>query len=110
MRTFRPVLFTLFLIAVTTITCAQLTPEERAQVIISNDFQVISNIVYGVANNYQLRLDVYRPDNAKSPTPVAVVIHGGGWVNGSKEDRVFEGLPYMQMGFAVVNVEYRMAS
>jgi acetyl esterase/lipase len=110
MRLHRSLLFLVFFVALAGIAAAQLTPEERAQVIISNDFEVTPNIVYGVANNYQLKLDVYRPYKAKAPTPVVLVIHGGGWINGSKEDRFLEGLPYMQMGFAVVNVEYRMAS
>ena len=43
------------------------------------------------------------------PTPVVIVIHGGGWIAGTKEERVLEVLPYFQMGFAAVNVEYRMA-
>jgi acetyl esterase/lipase len=109
MRLLRSLLFPVFLLALAGIAAAQLTPEERAAVVIANDFQVTSNIVYGVANNYQLKLDVYRPYKAKAPTPVVLVIHGGGWINGSKEDRFLEGLPYMQMGFAVVNVEYRLA-
>jgi len=37
-----------------------------------------------------------------------IVIHGGGWIEGSKEERVLEMMPYLQMGFAAVNVEYRM--
>ena len=39
-----------------------------------------------------------------------MMIHGGGWLFGSKEDSVLYLLPYLQMGFAVVNVEYRMGS
>ncbi len=35
--------------------------------------------------------------------------HGGGWVAGSRDVDTLRLLPYMQMGFAVVNVEYRMA-
>jgi acetyl esterase/lipase len=35
--------------------------------------------------------------------------HGGGWVAGQKERNTFQLLPYLAMGWAVVNVEYRMA-
>jgi acetyl esterase/lipase len=72
-------------------------------------YQAYPNIVYHVANNYQAKLDVYEPAAASGPTPVVIVIHGGGWIAGSKEDRVLEMMPYLQMGFAAVNVEYRMA-
>jgi acetyl esterase/lipase len=108
MRVLRLLFFSILLIALAEICAAQLTPEERAAVLIAQRYQVTPNIVYGTANNYQLKLDVLRPSDAKAPTPVVLVIHGGGWVGGSKEDRVLEGLPYLQMGFAVVNVEYRL--
>ena len=70
--------------------------------------RVTANIVYHTANNYQNKLDVYLPPDATAPMPVVVVIHGGGWVEGTKEERVLEVMPYLQMGFAAVNVEYRM--
>ncbi|HLH09238.1 MAG TPA: alpha/beta hydrolase [Terriglobales bacterium] len=108
MRTLRSLVVVAVVVAVAAISSAQLTPEERAAVLIAQGYDVIPNIIYGTANNYQLRLDVMRPHAAKAPTPVVMVIHGGGWVAGSKEDRVLEGLPYLQMGFAVVNVEYRL--
>ncbi len=72
-------------------------------------YEVHPNIVYHVANNYEAKLDVYEPAAASQPTPVVIVIHGGGWIAGTKEDRVLEMMPYLQMGFAAVNVEYRMA-
>jgi acetyl esterase/lipase len=75
-------------------------------------YEVHPNIVYHVANNYEAKLDVYTPARttpAAPPTPVVIVIHGGGWIAGTKEERVLEMMPYLQMGFAAVNVEYRMA-
>lgn len=71
-------------------------------------YQVHPNIVYHTANNYENKLDVYTPADAAGPTPVVVVIHGGGWVEGTKEERVLEMMPYLEMGFAAVNVEYRL--
>jgi acetyl esterase/lipase len=71
-------------------------------------YHVQPNIVYHTANNYANKLDVYTPADAKAPTPVVIVIHGGGWVEGTKEERVLEMMPYLQMGFAAVNVEYRL--
>lgn len=108
MRVLRSLFIPLLLISLAGICAAQLTPEERAAVLMAQRYDVTPNIVYGTANNSQLKLDVYRPHDAKVPTPVVMVIHGGGWVAGTKEDRMLEGLPYLQMGFAVVNVEYRL--
>jgi acetyl esterase/lipase len=39
-----------------------------------------------------------------------VYFHGGGWEHGSKEMIVPTVLPYLEMGFAVANVEYRLTS
>ncbi|HWR17745.1 MAG TPA: alpha/beta hydrolase [Terriglobales bacterium] len=88
---------------------AQLNSDTGAVLWIALNYVFIPNITYTTANNYQAKLDVYRPVYTKSPVPIVVNIHGGGWVNGTKEEVSLSVLPYMQMGFAVVNVEYRLA-
>jgi len=72
------------------------------------DYHVYPNIVYHTANNFEDKLDVYTPPGHNAPTPVAIIIHGGGWIEGTKESRVVEIMPYLQMGYAAVNVEYRL--
>jgi acetyl esterase/lipase len=79
----------------------------RAAVLINHAYDVNSNITYKVANNVELKLDVYHSREAKSPTPVVMMIHGGGWLVSNKDDYVLTAAPYLVMGFAVVNVEYR---
>ena len=88
---------------------AQLSEAARSAVLISTDYEVLPNITYGIANNYELKLDVYRPTTAKAPTPVVMMIHGGGWIRHEKEEEVLSLLPYLEMGWAAVNVEYRLA-
>ena len=73
-------------------------------------YWVQPDIVYGVANNTQLKLDVWYPNENKKPTPTLVYIHGGGWIFGTKETSVLQFLPFLEKGWRVVNVEYRMAS
>jgi len=75
---------------------------------ISNDYRVVPNIIYLRANNWENKVDVYAPRNAAGPTPVVMYIHGGGWVGGNKEANVLRVLPYLEMGWAVVNVGYRL--
>jgi acetyl esterase/lipase len=72
------------------------------------NYRVTPNIVYHTASGYENKLDVYQPSKSAQPTPVVVFIHGGGWVEGKKESDVLELIPYLQMGFAAVNVEYRL--
>jgi acetyl esterase/lipase len=87
----------------------QLSEAAKSAVMISSHYDVFPNITYGVANNYELKLDVYRPTTAKAPTPVVMLIHGGGWVRHDKEGELMSLLPYLEMGWAAVNVEYRVA-
>lgn len=87
---------------------AQGTPEQRAAVTIAADYQIVPNIVYGVADNFETRLDLYRPRGDRGPLPTLIQIHGGGWVGGSKEGNALRFLPYLEMGWAVVNVQYRL--
>ncbi len=71
---------------------------------------VESNLSYG---EYQQNvMDVFRSTKAPSigKRPGVIVIHGGGWVNGTKEAVVEKFvLPYLERGFVVANVEYRLA-
>jgi len=75
----------------------------------SGDYDVLPNITYSVANNTELKLDLYLPRNRSLPKPTLILFHGGGWVDGQKERNIFYLLPYLSMGWAVINVEYRMA-
>lgn len=76
----------------------------------SGDYWVHPDRVYGVGNNYQLKLDVWQQHNAKEPLPTVIYIHGGGWIFGDRTGAVPQLLPYLQKGWNAVNVEYRMAS
>lgn len=77
---------------------------------IADRYWMQPDVVYGSANNTPLKLDVWYPRDNPNPTPTLVYIHGGGWIFGSKEGAVYQFLPYLEKGWRVVNVEYRMAS
>lgn len=75
---------------------------------LGNDYRVMPNVTYLVANNYEAKLDVYARTDTATPRPVLVYIHGGGWVGGTKESVVLGLMPWLEMGWNVVNVEYRL--
>ena len=77
---------------------------------IADRYWMQPDVVYASANNTPLKLDVWYPRDNSTPTPTLVYIHGGGWVFGSKEGSVYQLLPFLEKGWRVVNVEYRMAS
>ncbi len=87
---------------------AQLDDTETFLADVSNAYRVVPNVTYHVASGYESKVDLYLPRNQGDPTPVLMYIHGGGWVGGTKEANVLRILPYLQRGWAVVNVEYRL--
>jgi len=84
------------------------TPDNWADYV-SGDYDIQPNITYATANGTDLKLDLYLPKNLTKPNPTLVLFHGGGWVDGAKERNIFYLLPYLSMGWTVVNVEYRLA-
>lgn len=65
------------------------------------------NVVYTKGNDWQQKLDIYLPPNNGKGTPVVINIHGGGWNHGTKESQTGFST-FFKMGFAVVNIEYRL--
>jgi acetyl esterase/lipase len=75
-----------------------------------SDYWMTPDITYQAAENRSVKLDVWYRHAVKTPSPTLVYIHGGGWIFGSKEGALLNFLPFMEMGWTIVNVEYRMAS
>ncbi len=89
---------------------AQLSDTARWTSTVHMDYRITPNITYLKANNVELKLDVYAPRNVEEPVPTLIYFHGGGWTGHVKEENVLRLLPYLEMGWAAVNVEYRLAN
>jgi len=75
---------------------------------LSTGYRVTPNITYMTASGMELKLDFYRPAQASGPLPTAIFMHGGGYrVTSRKEASSLSVMPYLQMGWNAVNVEYR---
>lgn len=88
---------------------AQLSPVAEAAVHAENQYQVIPNVTYVTAGGVELKLDIYQRRGVTTPQPTVIYIHGGFWAAGNKEGAIMKLLPWMDMGWNVVNVEYRLA-
>src|SRR3954451_17616486 len=80
-----------------------------AAVLIATHYRVEPNLLYLSVGGWNGKLDLYLPRRARDPMPVALLFHGGGWVSGNKDEIALDVLPYLAMGFAVANVDYRLA-
>jgi acetyl esterase/lipase len=74
----------------------------------ANTYRTAANLTYLKVGNVESKLDVYQSRAATTPNPTLIWIHGGNWVGGSKEASTLSLLPFIDMGWNVVNVEYRL--
>ena len=88
---------------------AQSGSAAEAFVRVATGYRLTPNITYHRAGGRDLTLDVYQSRAAEEPNATLIYIHGGGWTNGSKEGSALTVLPYLEMGWNVVNVSYRLA-
>jgi acetyl esterase/lipase len=88
---------------------AQLSPTADWATHAQNEFAVAANVTYLTSTGYESKLDVYRRRDVTTPQPTLVFYHGGGWIGGTKEASFMSIMPWLEMGWNVVNVEYRMA-
>lgn len=69
---------------------------------------VVRDLVYEKINGRELPLDLYRPQT-KTPTPLVIWIHGGGWKSGSKIGGGPAVAQLLKRGYAVASIEYRLS-
>ena len=88
---------------------AELSATAKWAATAATKYQVSPNVTYLVANGHENKLDIYQRRDATGPQPTLIWIHGGGWTGGTKENAIASLLPWFEMGWNVVNVEYRLA-
>ncbi|MFM9874216.1 MAG: alpha/beta hydrolase fold domain-containing protein [Fimbriimonadaceae bacterium] len=68
------------------------------------------DIVYSVVGGAQVKADFYAPElrNSKGD-PFVLVVHGGGWTGGKKEDMAMLCEELAKVGIASATVDYRLA-
>lgn len=79
----------------------------------SGDF--LDNVIYGQNINYQgknesLSMDIYFPTNmvAGKKYPLAITIHGGGYISGTKESAGLKCQILADSGFVAATIDYRV--
>ncbi len=68
-----------------------------------------SDISYGP--DARQKMDIYLPANRNSNTKAMILVHGGGWTSGDKEDMNALKLLFQQNApnLAIININYRLA-
>ncbi|HEY0681305.1 MAG TPA: alpha/beta hydrolase [Steroidobacter sp.] len=67
------------------------------------------DLTYMSPGGHDLHLDVYTPAPSHGPTPVWIHVHGGAWWKGARPEGWKGFSAYLDAGFSVVTVQYRLA-
>lgn len=95
----------LFVLMATTATSVA----QGAQLRLPDGVKAHRDLVYVEGGHERHRLDLYLPEKAHGPLPLLIWVHGGGWQNGSKD-----GCPplrggFIEHGYAVASINYRLS-
>ncbi|HEY7424472.1 MAG TPA: alpha/beta hydrolase [Gemmataceae bacterium] len=88
---------------------ARPAPAERPPETPSQPIREELDIVYGQGGDEDLHLDLYVPENGRGPLPAIVLLHGGGWCTGTKNDMRPAARAFAEHGYVAVTVQYRLA-
>ena len=88
--------------------------QRNERVFAKEDFsrsKTIHNLLYG--KDTAQRMDVYLPSNRSADSTKSIVlIHGGGWNSGSKNDfaTYIDSFKQRMPGYAIFNLDYRLVN
>lgn len=66
------------------------------------------NVAYG--NDPMQKMDIYFPEGYDQNTPVVFLIHGGGFIAGTKDEFTYVSKLFMAKGFIAVNLSHRLVN
>lgn len=82
----------------------------RSRIDTTGPVKVEKTVPYATVDGRALELDAYAPGHrAGGPAPVVLVVHGGGWSTGTKGESSLFSRWLADQGYAVFDVDYRMA-
>jgi acetyl esterase/lipase len=91
---------------------------EPIKPLLASRISIQRNIVYGSEDISKQAMDLYLQGShtgepnwfvlAEEPRPTVIHFHGGAWLDGDKTQEDMRILPYLEQGWHVVNVNYRL--
>lgn len=66
-------------------------------------------LTYAKYGDREMQLDLFRPDEAKTPLPAIVCIHGGGWYKGDRGGMRKLAQALAAEGYVTVTISYRLS-
>ncbi len=77
--------------------------------LLSGRVTIDKDVVYGNGGGRDLLCDVYHPPDAEADRPGVLIIHGGGWETGDRDQLTYYGIQLARYGCVGVACEYRLS-
>lgn len=75
----------------------------------TSELEIRNDVVYGTGAGEALKLDLAMPRDLDQPVPAIVVIHGGGWMQGKRQDMTSIMKRAAEHGYVAATISYRLA-
>ncbi|MEN4761790.1 alpha/beta hydrolase fold domain-containing protein [Chryseobacterium sp. C39-AII1] len=76
---------------------------------VPQNIKIDQDVEYKNVNGLSLKADVYYPSDQSKKYPGIAMVHGGGWISGSKENEKFMAMELASKGYLVIAIGYRLA-
>ncbi|MCG8601292.1 MAG: alpha/beta hydrolase [Verrucomicrobiales bacterium] len=73
------------------------------------ELRIRTDVAYAKFGGREVHLDWFRPDD-KNVYPGILLIHGGGWIGGSRKAFGTTAQDLARLGYVVANIDYRLAT
>lgn len=102
----------LLLIILSLVVAVTSCTKEKNTNAITRSFSIKKDVIYGTANDFSgkpqsLLMDVYSPDD-QSAHPLVLLIHGGAFLYGDKNEVTDMCKYFVERGFTAVTIDYRL--
>ena len=78
--------------------------------LVSDKIRSLEDEVYKTVDGRELKADVYIPNIDAEKYPAVLLIHGGGWLTGSKENERIMAQQLAKNGYVAVTASYRLGT
>lgn len=86
--------------------CLSFVPSANAEN--THEIETFEGIDYAEFDGRKIQLDLYQP-KAEGTYPGIILVHGGGWVRGSRKGFTRMAIDLASRGYVVANIDYRLA-
>ncbi len=76
---------------------------------VPQNIKIDQDVEYKNVNGLSLKADIYYPSDQSKKYPGISMVHGGGWISGSKENEKFMAMELASKGYVVIAIGYRLA-